>query len=314
MLSTGGGGYSWVWIDGPGNLRDECILGVTIAGMWDRDTPSANEHVALFLDMLRVMVGVERAYEPSPAEVSPVLLPTDRARLFLRDANQRWDLGPRAADDLRDTLSHEPATWHSHGTDASWTLSPFLRGYTNIDAADEYVARVIEVNHPAPPASEPTHASSLALPEAIDYLNLVWQAHTGERLVSIGRAEAAVKLALDCSTADEFDARVSALCSVLSAVNVPNSEESKLVTLRDYLEETLGDGSARAAAAVDDLRAVFDLRVWRQHPGTDERGARGMARLGLPLPVFDWGAAWGQVQARSVAALSTLREEVEVLS
>ncbi len=36
-----------------------------------------------------------------------------------------------------------------------------------------------------------------------------------------------------------------------------------------------------------------------------------MARLGLSLPVFDWGAAWAQVQARAVATLSALREEIE---
>ncbi len=107
---------------------------------------------------------------------------------------------------------------------------------------------------------------------------------------------------------------MSALCSILGAVNVPDSEESKLVTLRSYLEQKMGDRSARAVAAIDDLRAVFDLRVWRQHPSTDERGARRMAHLGLSLPVFDWGAAWEHVQARAVAALSALREEIETLS
>jgi len=38
-----------------------------------------------------------------------------------------------------------------------------------------------------------------------------------------------------------------------------------------------------------------------------------MARLGITLPVLDWGATWAHVQARAVEALSALREEVETL-
>ncbi len=124
-------------------------------------------------------------------------LSTDRALLFLRDINGPRDIGPRAFDDLRETLRHEPATWHSQGTEASWMLSPFLRSYAEIRAVDQYVEWVIELNPPAPPTSEPAHLSSLALPEALDYLNLVWQTYSGAPLVSIGRAEATVKLALD---------------------------------------------------------------------------------------------------------------------
>jgi len=56
---------------------------------------------------------------------------------------------------------------------------------------------------------------------------------TGSPLVRISRADTAVKLALDCATADEFESRVTALCTILSAVSIPNSEETKLVALRD---------------------------------------------------------------------------------
>jgi hypothetical protein len=313
VFRPGGGNYGWVWTDGQ-PFQDATIVGVTIAGMWDLDTPRANELIALFLDTLKIMVSIEQAYEPAPDQVVTVTLPASSTRRLLMEINKRWDIGPRALDDLRELLKHEPATWHSHGTEAGWMLSPFLRGYGEIRAVDQYVQRVIDVNRPPEYEPEPLHPSSLALPEAIDYLNLVWQAHAKAPLVTIGRAEAAVKLSLDCNTADEFESRVSALCSILGAVNLPDRDENKLVDLHAYLVENMGDGaSARAGEAVDDLRAIFDLRVWRQHAGTDERGARGMARLGITLPVVDWSATWVHVQARAVAALSALREEVETL-
>jgi hypothetical protein len=314
VLSTGGGDYGWVWTDGHQPPQDATIIGVTIAGMWDLDTTPSSQVIGLFLDMLRIMVGVEHAYEPSAAEVVPVALPTDAARALLRELNDRWDIGPRALDDLREVLKHEPATWHSLGTEAGWTLSPFLRAYGDINAVDRYVERVIDVNRPPEYEPEPLHPSSLALPEAIDYLNLVWTTRTGAPLLRISRAETAVKLSLPCSTADEFESRISALCTILGVVKLPDRDETTLVALREHLIEKLGaDESARAVEAIEDLRAVFDLRVWRQHAGTDDRGARGMARLGISLPVLDWGAEWAHVQARTVAALSALREEIETL-
>ncbi|HTP27213.1 MAG TPA: hypothetical protein VMK12_16365 [Anaeromyxobacteraceae bacterium] len=164
---------------------------------------------------------------------------------------------------------------------------------------------------PEPP---PLYPPPLSLPEAIDYLNAIWRLHADRALIRIGRAEAGAKLVLDCANADEFESRLSALCSILGAVAIPDREENKLFNLREYLQTTLTEESAaRAVEAVDDLRALFDLRVSRRHTGTEDRAARGMNRLGISLPVYDWGAAWHHIQARTVAALSALREEVETL-
>ena len=119
---------------------------------------------------------------------------------------------------------------------------------------------------------------------------------------------------LDCASAEEFESRLSALCSILDSVDVPDRDASKLVDLGAYLQAKLSEESAtRAVDAINDLRALFDLRVWRQHTGTEDRAARGMRRLGISLPVHDWSGAWRDVQARAVAALSALREEIETL-
>jgi hypothetical protein len=216
-IRGGGGSYGWVWADYP--LRDESIIGVTIAGM--SHMACAVELVGLFLNMLTLMVTAERAFEPSPAEVLNAMLSAEAARVLLKQMDQRLDIGPRALDDLREILRHEPATWHSVASEDGWTLSPFVRRYSEITTAQGYVERVIDVYTPLQPDPEPLHPSSLALPEAIDYLNLVWHSHARAPLIRIGRAEAAVKLALDCATADEFESRISALCSIFAAVEVP---------------------------------------------------------------------------------------------
>jgi hypothetical protein len=120
MMRGAGGDYGWVWADYP--LRDESFIGVTIAGM--SHMAGAVELVGLFLHMLTLMVAAERAFEPSPAEVLNVSLSTDLARTFLKQRDSRLDIGPRALDDLRELLRHEPATWHSSASEDDWKLSP----------------------------------------------------------------------------------------------------------------------------------------------------------------------------------------------
>jgi hypothetical protein len=51
------------------------------------------------------------------------------------------------------------------------------------------------------------------------------------------------------------------LCTILGAISLPDCDESKLINLREYVVERLGANGARSADAIDDLRAVFDLRV-----------------------------------------------------
>ena len=60
------------------------------------------------------------------------------------------------------------------------------------------------------------------------------------------------------------------------------------------------EAGQRASGAISDLQAFLDLRAWRQHPGADNRGRRGMQQLGLQLTTFDYEAAWRHLQARVV--------------
>jgi hypothetical protein len=317
VIRGGGGAYGWVWHTAPSpvSLMPEHELALTIAGM--RHVAEGSEDVALFLDYVSVLITNEAAFEPSPDSVRQVTLSPGALVQILRAMPAKWDLGSRSLAWLRDLAEHEPATWHSRFLpNDRIELSRFLRSYAGITTAVEYVERVIDVYAPPIAASEPLHPSSLSLPEAIDYLNAVWRVHhSGSPLIRLGRVEVAAKLALDCATAEEFESRLSALTNVLDGMNVPDSiEGGKLFELKSYLSTKLSEeAAARTNDAVDDLRAMFDLRVWRQHEGTDVRAHGGMRRLGLALPPADWEEAWAHVQSKAVIALSALREEIEML-
>lgn len=321
-FSAGQGRYGWVSAQAPSlqAVGPEHRLSLTVAGMTRLDRSHA--HVELFLAVLACLVERERSFTPSPTTVQTVEVSAAEVQRDLRAASGRWNPSPAGLALVGDLLGGEPSTWNCQikaaDEPAIWTasLSPFIRRYAGVRTADEYVDRLVQLIAPPPsPAPEPLHSSSLSLPEAIDYLNVVWRLHAGRPLFTIARAEAAAKLVLDCATADELDARLSALCGILGHLQLPDSEDNKkLVDLKTYLTQQLaGEAEARVEAAVDDLRAFFGLRAWRQHPGADERGRQAMQRLEVELPTSDWGGVWRHLQARAVAALSGLREEVETL-
>jgi hypothetical protein len=311
-----GGAYGWVWHHpaDPLILNKGSTLTLTVGGM--AHVLAASEEVTVFLDMLRVMVANERSIEPRPDHAREVDLSGSDVHGLLARAPGGWSLDQTALDALGDILKHEPATWHSHPSAEPWrvSLTPFLRAYNDIGTVKEYLARVAEQFAPPRLAPDPLYPSPLSLPETIDYLNAVWRSHAGRPLLTIGRAEAAAKLVLDCGTAEEFESRLSGLCMILDALNLPEGNGHKLSDLAAYLDGELGEESAeRASEAIADLRGLFSLRRWRQHAGTEGEALRGMSRLGISLPIYNWGDTWRHVQARAVVALSALREEVETL-
>lgn len=298
------------------SIQPEHHLGLTVAGM--RWLERGKAEVQRFLAVLDDLVARERAFEPSPREIQRVEVHSGDL-LHGLSGDQRDAVLAR----MPGVLDHEPPTWSCQLRPGErpfdWTLAlgSQLRWYDEIEDADAYVVRVVEVLAPPQPQPPALHPSSLSLPEAIDYLNVVWRlgVGNGRPLIAIARAEAAAKLALDCATADELDARLSAFCGMLDHLEIPGLEgRRKLNDLRTHLDSVLPPDSAdRACGAIDDLRAFAALRGWRQHPGADDRGANAMRRLGLQLPTADWDTAWGHLKARAVAALAAVREEVQAL-
>lgn len=314
----GAGHYGWL-LSMDRQLRviqPDSRLGLTVAGM--SRLRRAEAEIQRFLAVLADLVADECAFEPSPCEVQRIEVPS-RDLLRARPSSDRDGVLAR----LPHLLEHEPSTrgcqLHPGESPSDWTLTldPQLRWYGGIEDAEAYVERVVQVLVPPQPQPPELHPSALSLPEAIDYLNAVWRLGLGHGrpLIRIARAEAAAKLALDCATADELESRLSALCGMLADLEIPGVDGHRnLIDLRTYINPILPTGSAdRAQEAIDDLRAFPSLRAWRQHPGADSRGRDAMRRLGIDLPTADWDGAWRYLQARAVAALSALREEVQDL-
>jgi hypothetical protein len=290
-IHAGPGRYGWLRFDRPNaqTLQPGDKVGLTVSGM--ARVASAEAEVAVFLDVLGFLMARQRSFLPSPTTVQTVEVRSDELQ---RHLEPRWDLREPELASIPGILDREPATWHcqvrQQADGAQWTveLSSFLRDYEGVNSAGEYVERLVQMIAPPSPPPTPLHPSSLSLPEAIDYLNAVWRVHAEKPLFRIVRAEAGAKLALDCATADEFESRLSALCGILDGLQIPQTGQNKrLVDLKAYLDEQLDrDAAARAGAAIDDLRAFFDLRAWRQHPGTEEPGAAWNATPGHRVADF----------------------------
>jgi hypothetical protein len=198
------------------------------------------------------------------------------------------------------------------GDEFTVPLIPTIRRYANLRDVGDYLQRFEEQFSPTVQPVEPTFPADTALPEAVDCLNARWQVqpgHTGP-LVPVAKAEAAARLARECASAEEFDSALSAFSTIVGDLNLPTGKKT-LFDLGQYLERTLPDESrSRAVEAVEDLRAVVDLRAWRQHSNS-ERLERGMKRLNVKLPTNNWAGNWVTIQWRSVHAINAIREEIE---
>ncbi len=195
--------------------------------------------------------------------------------------------------------------------------------FLGVTEPEDYLARVVRSfgAHEATTAP-PVLPTGLSLPEALGYLDAVWQAQARTRLLGISRPAAAAKMAAACASADEFDARLSAVADILgsltvqlSAVQQQEADEAKegsLVRLRRSLKAKLGpEAFERASAAVGDLQDAVRIRAGGQHSdATSEIPAR-FARLGVKYPPPDWGGAWEQVRVRCTTAVNAIREELE---
>ncbi|MGI8427736.1 MAG: hypothetical protein ACR2OB_00135 [Solirubrobacteraceae bacterium] len=252
-FSAGQGRYGWIQAERPGAaLQPEDKVRLTVAGMVQ--VTKATAEAEAFVETLALFVERERRFAPHPTEVQHVEIGSAEIR---RRLEKRWVIGD---DDnltaLVEILRREPATWHCQVTAteaASWSarLSPFLRSYAGVASPLEYVDRLVETIRLPPQPWLPLHPSSLSLPEAVDYLNAVWRASVGSGtvLIRISRAEAAAKLALDCSTVDEFESRLSAVAGILAQLRLPKETgDKKLIDLRTFLGQILSDDSRRASA------------------------------------------------------------------
>ena len=144
----------------------------------------------------------------------------------------------------------------------------------------------------------------MALPDALDHLDLAWRLAVGEHLVRVPRAAMAAKLTQPVGSVEEFESRCSALADLLNAFNLP--KPATLHNMKVKLGEILGDEAGRAQAAVDTLRSVVALRAGQQHQGADRRAEQARVALGLAPLTGDRQGSWNRLRLVTIRALDTI--------
>lgn len=253
----------------------------------------------------------------TPQEVSPLVLSgrdlvsSVRARCGYR-GDQRH---------LYMLLDGEPATWSVQGDlesgDWTWDITRLgLQRFTEVRSTTDYLEQLeLMVGLPLPAAAPTPPLPPLALLEALDHLDAHWRLRTRSRLLTARRLEAVATLAQPVSTAADLQTAYSALADLLDGLNPGGapSREKSLNRLQARLPDVVDeDHLPQAMAAVTTLRQLVQVRVDRQHSGSDAFRRAQVARreLGLsPVPGHP-GDEWEAARHACVGALRDLRAAV----
>jgi hypothetical protein len=300
----------------PAELGDR--IAPTIHGLVHCGQPMADQLVKAFLASVQVGCHRQEGFLPDPTKVKPVTL---RGDLLITGIRQLLGaFGELSERQVRLMLAGEPATWLGVSPDPDspdWTWNLWfgsLRPFA-VESGSAYLAALEELigTHPEPElTTAPVEPS--ALPRALDHLDLVWQVRAGQRLFQRPGFARTASLAEAAFSADEFEARCSALSDVFSMLTVPKVDEVEgslnflKVALAQYLTDL--DQRRRAVEAVDTLRNVVGLRRGHVHSGAAPQSLKAAARLGIRL-TGDWTESWDRVRRVAIEAIYALIDELD---
>ena len=297
-----------------GNPDDQVAL--TVLG-----THKCGEHNRPYIDFfLKTLRTLAQVFADTPIDPS---LP--------RQCAYEWDLSP--GEVLPETglfiserlwvlnvVEHEPSPWlggtSSNAEKTVWQITPRILPFANVETIEQYLTVLVSLIARPPRAATRTGLeSTLSLPEAVDYLDTVWELMFKGHLFKWAGATKTVELILPCATSEEFRSRVGALADLVNQMMVPEtnsaSNDPSLQRLKAFAKANLSEEAARRIEdAVEQLRAIVAIRSGDAHHGARPRGARGFDALGIDYPPHDWGLAWEQVQSAAVAALNIIRQEI----
>lgn len=287
-------------------------VALTIHGMAYTQQPGTALLVRAFLAAINVGLVMQQGISPSVTQAVELKV---SAEDFIREVNGKAKTALEAGR-LFEVLRGEPATWRGVTMNGGqWLLDLTdvrLSRYADIHSDRDYLARLEEVVGIPPAAPSAATLPSMALPDALDHLDLTWRLVTSEHLVHVPRAAMAAKLTQPVASVEEFESRCSALVDLLNALNLP--KPATLHNMKLKLVDLLGDRAGRSQAAVDTLRQVVAVRAGQQHQGADTRAEEAKVALGLATFAGNWDGAWGHLRAVTIQALDTIREEIASLA
>ena len=310
-------GYQMVYGENRSIGSPDERVGLTVAGMYHFDALA--EEAQHLVRAVRVLANLDMDVTPDPDGVVSFSASIEDVATRAGPLLAHWR---GRAPDLAQALDQEPV--FAGAVDRARLLvtrsgrDAYL--FTGVETVEDYLAQVVRsFGADGQSAPRPTPVSSLALVEALGYLDAVWRARYNQGLLGQARPESAARLAFECSTPEEFDSRLSALADVLKELRVdmvpPKDVSGPLALVLEFLKakEYSGEAPGRVVDAVATLRAVVAVRSASQHLGASGRLPGAAAQLGLQLPLTNWAAAWAHIKGRCVDALNAVREELQAL-
>lgn len=305
--------YQAVWYD-RGSGAPDSRVGLTIAGI--AHLPESGRDACLvFLRLTNAMATYFLAQPLDPFRVD------DLDVSLLNLVRQVQSLDVEWAEWIVPIFEHEPATWGGNGgttpegQSPRWRYTRALRHFTDPQMdVSEYLWRVNAFLAPPRPDSLPRSIPPLSLLAALDFLDVVWRLRYKTELLRLPSATAAASLVEEAQTAEEFDARLSALGQILKGLTVAPSKglkhpvqflEAKL--LRDLAP----DSHERVQRAIAVLEAAVLVRNAQQHVHAAPDAVSAVATLGLTYPITEWTSAWVTIRDGVTTALWAIREEVQ---
>lgn len=242
-LPTWRHGYRSVRAGNYGQLPDNGdAVPLTVYGMANTVLPSMRHLVRGFLTAVNVGLDMQRRIAPSVTQ--PVELKMS-GEDFIRDVNGRANL-QLSVEQLFGVLRGEPATWRGvsqNGGQWGWDLTDIrLTPYAGLQNEQDYLRRLEETVGLQAVSPSPVILPPMALPDALDHLDLAWRLATGEHLVRVPRAAMAAKLTQPVISIEEFESRCSALSDLLGSLNLPrghrrrDSWKQRRIRNRDYMD------------------------------------------------------------------------------
>jgi hypothetical protein len=327
--AAGARAYGLVWSSQnmANEMQPDEIVGLTVAGLGH--VRGAGPLVSAFVHLLRLFGEAERDITPDPGRQVYAVVTSDQVTTSLLRDGEPGQPESRVHETvlkLHGLLSHEPySPWtglsQSTGGDR-WQVQlsnrlGLLRALRGTATVEDYVAFVEEWLRPRPVPAVPRVISAMDLPNAADYLDVVWKIKTGGRLFKGLHLGSCARLMQACDSEDRFNSLTSALAEVLGSVVPPGRTspgEKPLHTLRERLPDVLpAENVDRGQDAVGVLLKLTLIRNAQQHSSARDRALRTAGELGVTLPARDWGVTWGQMAALAQEALDALREEMQTL-
>jgi len=327
--AAGARAYGLVWSSQnmANEMQPDEIVGLTVAGLGH--VRAAGPLVSAFVHLLRLFGEAERDITPDPGRQVYAVVTSDQVTASLLRDGEPGQPESRVHEivlKLHGLLSHEPySPWtglsQSTGGDR-WQVQlsnrlGLLRALRGTATVEDYVTFVEEWLRPRPVPAVPRVISAMDLPNAADYLDVVWKIKTGGRLFKGLHLGSCARLTQACDSEERFNSLTSALAEVLGSVVPPGRTspgEKPLHTLWERLPDVLpAENVDRGQDAVGVLLKLTLIRNAQQHSSARDRALRAAGELGVTLPARDWGVTWGQVAALAQEALDALREEMQTL-